>query len=202
MTKKQTPNRNATSDAAKWIKGVDVGYNYQHPQYLAARDEAFARSDGICQFCGQKPAVEAHHWAERYPPESETTADDLTALCGLCHEMATTKRRFVRLGGDDYGFMAAFKTTIAEELRWNKKSPSRALGPSSSTTDRPESTPGALPKSKLPKSTARKARTGPSPMTSDSGNWNAKSAFTLTRAERLHSQKRLSDPASKPAPAH
>ena len=32
------------------------GFNYQNPVYLAARDEAFARSGGVCQLCGQQPA--------------------------------------------------------------------------------------------------------------------------------------------------
>lgn len=32
-----------------------MAYNYGHPQYLAARAEALARSGGVCQFCGQKP---------------------------------------------------------------------------------------------------------------------------------------------------
>ena len=44
-----------------------MAYNYRHPQYLAAREAALARSNGVCQFCGQKPAAETHHWAERYP---------------------------------------------------------------------------------------------------------------------------------------
>ena len=57
-------------------------FNYRHPVYLRARDEAFARSRGTCQECGQQPAVEAHHWALQYPPAHATTADDLiSALC-------------------------------------------------------------------------------------------------------------------------
>ena len=32
------------------------GFNYRHPVYLRARDEAFARSRGTCQECGQQPA--------------------------------------------------------------------------------------------------------------------------------------------------
>lgn len=138
-----------------------MAYNYRHPQYWAARAEALARSGGVCQFCGQKPAAETHHWAERYPPAAETTAADLTALCLWCHEMATTLRRFVRAGGDYPSFMAALKTAVTEELQWNTKSPSKAFGLSSSTTERPDSTPGALPTSKKRKSRASAVPTEP-----------------------------------------
>lgn len=126
-----------------------MAYDYGHPQYLAAREEALGRSGGVCQFCGQKPAAETHHWAERYPPEVETTAADLTALCNLCHEMATTMRRFVRAGGDYHSFMAELAATIDKEMQqWTTKSKSGASSPLSKTTARPDSTPGALPISK------------------------------------------------------
>ena len=49
------------------------GFNYQHPVYLRARDEAFARSGGLCQLCGQQDAEHGHHWAEKYPPADKTT---------------------------------------------------------------------------------------------------------------------------------
>ena len=69
------------------------GYDYFHPQYRTARAEALERSNGLCQFCGQRPATETHHWATDYPAEQETTASDLTALCNTCHTTATTIRR-------------------------------------------------------------------------------------------------------------
>jgi hypothetical protein len=31
------------------------------PGYRYARRQAIARSDGICQFCGQRPATQGHH---------------------------------------------------------------------------------------------------------------------------------------------
>ena len=37
---------------------------------------------------------EAHHWAHRYPAADDTAADGLTALCSICHEIATTMRQF------------------------------------------------------------------------------------------------------------
>ena len=43
------------------------GFNYRHPVFLRARDEAFARSGGVCQLCGQMPAEHAHHWADEVP---------------------------------------------------------------------------------------------------------------------------------------
>ena len=54
------------------------------------------RSRGICQLCGNRAATEGHHWAEQYPSGDDVTADDLTALCNLCHVLATTLRRFHR----------------------------------------------------------------------------------------------------------
>ena len=81
-------------------------FDYDHPTYLAAKGQAFARSDGKCQFSGQRAATEAHHWATLYPREEDTTTDDLTALCKVCHEVATTIRRFE---GDIWAFMATFR---------------------------------------------------------------------------------------------
>lgn len=81
-------------------------YDYLHPQYRAARTEALARSKGQCQFCGERPAAEAHHWATDYPSEEEMTADDLTGLCLFCHTMATTIRRF---RGDPWELLERFR---------------------------------------------------------------------------------------------
>ena len=94
-----------------------MAYNYRHPQYLTARREAFDRSGGICQFCGQREAMSGHHWAIEYGPEEEVTPDSLTALCQPCHEVATAMRKFVRIGGSIHQFRRAFKTAMkaAEE---------------------------------------------------------------------------------------
>ena len=96
-----------------------MAYDYSHPQHKAARAEAMARSGGVCQLCGQRPAVEGHHWKYgRYKPPSETTADDLTGLCHVCHEIATTLRRF---RGDIWTFMSCFRESVAETYesgRW------------------------------------------------------------------------------------
>ena len=89
-------------------------WSYRHPVYLRARAEAFARSRGICQGCGQQPAVQAHHWALHYPPAPATTADDLIALCAFCHCLATTIRRFTRAGGSRHQFLALLSEALAK----------------------------------------------------------------------------------------
>ena len=68
------------------------------PGYRRARKEAFARSRGICQYCGRRRATEAHHWSLRYPTDDEITANDLTALCRRCHQGATFRRLLDRVG--------------------------------------------------------------------------------------------------------
>ena len=80
-----------------------MAFDYQHSQYRTARTQSFQRSDGLCQYCGQVPATEAHHWRMQYKPASETTPDELTALCSLCHELATSLRRF---RGNRFEFIA------------------------------------------------------------------------------------------------
>lgn len=126
-------------------------FDYNHPVYRAARAEAFARSNGKCQLCGKRDAVEAHHWAwPNYPDESETTADDLTAVCLICHEIVTALRRFE---GDIWTFRAIFGKAI-EECFTSAKS---AESVRSSTTRGPDSTPEPLPTSKRRKSPDRKS---------------------------------------------
>ena len=85
-----------------------------HPVYRRARDEAFARSRGVCQGCGQQPAVEVHHWALQYPPAHATTADDLIALCADCHRLTTSLRRFTWAGGSRYQLLAFFSEAVAK----------------------------------------------------------------------------------------
>ena len=77
------------------------------PGYLRAREGAFRRSNGICQFCGNRRAAEAHHWALRYPTDAEVTANDLVALCRLCHWMATLRRLLDRMGETGMWFVLA-----------------------------------------------------------------------------------------------
>lgn len=73
------------------------------PAFKVARMKAFARSGGRCQCCGVRDAIQAHHYAigeyplGRAPRDGEmgreVQADDLTALCEVCHRWATKARR-------------------------------------------------------------------------------------------------------------
>ena len=110
------------------------GFNNRHPVYLKAREQAFAPSGGLCQVCGQQPATEAHHWAQKYPPAHKTTAGDLTALCADCHFIATTLRRFTRAGGSRHQFRAILSEVIAQ---CDLNSPLPATPRSSCTTEYP-----------------------------------------------------------------
>lgn len=146
------------------------GFNNRQPVYLEAREKAFARSGGLCQLCGQEPAVETHHWAQKYPPAHKTTADALTALCVDCHYTATTLRRFTRAGGSRHQFRAVLSEVIA---RCDLNSPLPASPPSSCTTERPDSTREALPAARSQRSRPSGAGTGPTSTTSGSASSSA-----------------------------
>ena len=144
------------------------------PNYHKARREAFARSDGQCQFCGIYPIVDSHHWALVYPSDSEVTPDDLTGLCRICHTVATELRRFHRAGGTIFNF----KKALLEALeRCATESPLKGSALSSSTTERPDSINAPLPIKKRQKSRARKAATEPRPTIDDSASLSAKQQF-------------------------
>ena len=82
--------------------------------YKRAKTQAFARSSGVCQMCGGFSAVSAHHWGLEYPSGAEVTSDDLTALCSICHEIATEMRRFKRTGGDPFKLLSIVKKKLEE----------------------------------------------------------------------------------------
>lgn len=63
------------------------------PGFQKAREEALARSNGVCQACGHFRATAARHWQKRYSPDAEITPDHLTGLCDLCHGMITALRK-------------------------------------------------------------------------------------------------------------
>ena len=117
-------------------------------EYQKARKLAMKRSNGVCQFCGQRSAKEVHHWSwPKYP--KEINGDHLTALCKPCHEIATTLRRFTKYGGNIYQLISLFMETIAE---CDMKSISPVLRPSSVITLRQDSIrdlPNILKKRKL-----------------------------------------------------
>ncbi len=87
-------------------------FDYNHPVYLAARAIAFDRTKGTCQGCGQRPALQSHHW--RYPEggdASKSTPEDLTVLCSICHLAITTIRRFE---GNIWAWQSTFDRSIQQ----------------------------------------------------------------------------------------
>ena len=166
-------------------------------QYRAARAEAFRRSGGVCQLCGAAQATDAHHWAfNSYPSGEEVTGDDLVALCGLCHEIATNLRRTLKRGASRFEIAATINRSVAE---CNTESQSPAPAPSSITTGQPGLTDEALSAVRSQRSRPSGAEIAPKPTTTGSENSNANALFGSTRAERLRSQRQLSGPASKAA---
>ena len=166
----------------------DKDRNYT-PNFLKAKAKEFKRTGGICRFCGQRAAMEAHHWADKYPRINTETADDLSAMCRICHGMMTELRRFQRAGGSVFQFKATLENAIAE---CDIESPSRELAPSSCTTERQDWTRDPLPTSKRRKSQGRKEATEQRQTTSDCATSNVKPRFGSTRAGRLQSRKRPS----------
>ena len=97
--------------------------------YRRARAAAFKRSRGLCQLCGRRPAVEAHHYALKYPDDRSVTADDLTALCLLCHWSATFRRVMDRVIGAGTWVILAAATRPAAGRRPAPRQQPRACGP-------------------------------------------------------------------------
>lgn len=100
------------------------------------RAQAFERSNNICQFCGMNPAKEAHHWHYPEYEGKELKADDLTALCRQCHEIATNIRRGIltyRMTKSEV--LASILSAIKREIirSWNTQLLSRGSRPSSCT---------------------------------------------------------------------
>ena len=96
-------------------------FDYQHPAFRRARDQAFERSGGVCQFCGLEEAEHAHHWSgymeRHYKPPEETKPEDLTALCSACHRIATAiKARHKKMVFDEE-HLNQKKEELAEEIR-------------------------------------------------------------------------------------
>ena len=160
-------------------------YNYKDPTYIAARAESFARSGVVCQSCGRRAAVEAHHWALTYPPAEDTTANDLTALCKPCHWLITSARRYERHGGSVWGILPAFEGALES---CDIKSPSMESRPSSLTTARADSTPEALPSWRSPASQRSAVPTATKRTTSDSSSSNVKTRSTSEMTESPQSR--------------
>ena len=92
-----------------------VFFRSGRPRGDGGRDEALARSRGVCQACGQQPAVGVHHWApSRTRLRTAATADDLIALCAGCHHLTTTLLRFTRGGGLRHELLAKLSEALAQ----------------------------------------------------------------------------------------
>lgn len=87
--------------------------NIYGPNFRKATRLAISRSGGKCQFCGQRKAEEGHHWAWLdYPSDDEVQGHDITALCKVCHELATLLRDWVgRKHADVDQLSKEFKTS-------------------------------------------------------------------------------------------
>lgn len=56
----------------------------QHPRFLAVKAEVFARANGRCERCQQRPPRDPHHL--RYPPWGAfDVPENLIAICHECH---------------------------------------------------------------------------------------------------------------------
>ena len=103
--------RNISASCRAWSLSsrASTGFIYG-PRYRRARQQAFARSRGICQCCGRRRATQAHHWAQRYLPDDKITAVDLTAVCGPCHWLITFRCLLERVG--DTGVWVILATAL------------------------------------------------------------------------------------------
>ena len=91
-------------------------FAYDDSVYQAAAKAAKARSRGLCQVCGRKLPLEAHHYAKPYPPAHKTSPNDLTGLCGDCHDDGHIIIFFERAGGSREELRAAMSEIVATLL--------------------------------------------------------------------------------------
>lgn len=102
------------SQGSLWERVDAYEGNYPH-----ARLEALRRSNNSCQFCGAKAPLEAHHWTTGfYPPGDRVTANDLTALCKPCHEIATCLRSMIHAGCSREQLEFEFEQAVNERQKW------------------------------------------------------------------------------------
>jgi len=159
--------------------------------YWQARAEAFERSGGRCQLCGQEDAIEGHHWeAWNYPTGDEVTSDDITALCRTCHQYVTALRKFTRAGGNRFAVLSTFEGALQTVWKDNTESKSVGLAPSSCVMGRPDSTYGVQLTGRSQKSSGQRVLTVQSQRRNDSPNSNA-SLASGSKEKRLRSPKEL-----------
>ena len=83
------------------------------PRFRVARARAFERSKGLCQLCGRAAATDGHHWAVHYPSDADLGADDITALCRVCHATATAYRRYLGFGGSVFAWLRIIQEVVS-----------------------------------------------------------------------------------------
>ena len=91
-------------------------FAYDDSVYRAAAEAAKDQTHGHCRICGRELPLEAHHWAKSYPPTHKTTANDLTALCGDCHDTGHDFCFFLAAGGLPEEYRTACSETVATLL--------------------------------------------------------------------------------------
>ena len=159
--------------------------------YPAARRKAIERSGGVCQLCGRVDATDAHHWALQYPDGKDCTENDLTALCAVCHSIATEFRRVLRAGGNRWQFRRIIQEALQEcDIESRLKGQVR-----SSCTRHEELTDSAQKNRKLQNSRQNEATTSPHPTPAESPNLKQAFRSGLTRKEQLRSRPKRSGPA-------
>ena len=99
------------------------------PGYQGARRELFKRVGHLCQYCGLRPAEQAHHHGLRYPSDDEVTADHLTALCGPCHCFATLIRLLDRMGQPTLWVVLATAKAPGGRRRASRRGPRSCVVP-------------------------------------------------------------------------
>ena len=75
--------------------GNDVPGDRYGPRYTALAARCKTRTGFHCVMCGEaSDNLEAHHWAQRYPPHTRLDEEDLHPFCSWpCHELATQLRK-------------------------------------------------------------------------------------------------------------
>ena len=96
-----------------------LGDHESHSPVIVSADdekEAFARSDGKCQICGRHNAIAAFAWSQLYPKQSSIQGGQrLTALCGICYEVAIVSRCYLHAGHGPLHILSRFCAAFDEQ---------------------------------------------------------------------------------------
>ncbi len=92
-------------------------FDYDHPIYRAAREEALKSARGRCPICLRTVPLEVHHRTVPYPPVAATTPDDLLALCSVCHAIGHYIGFAIETGVSPQHLLAAVSESVASLSR-------------------------------------------------------------------------------------